>query len=137
MAGKKQEKAIAKVLDSPEMTRMIDMSLGEIDRLTSKLVEGGVSEQTARDEIENMYVRNLKLADEPLLLAKHNVASLMTRLRLEEIANPTGVLLDDKYLKILDMSNKLLKTVNSMEKRNLPVGTQFRDDNMIEGEWKE
>ena len=53
MAGKKQEKAIAKVLDSPEMTRMIDMSLGEIDRLTSKLVEGGVSEQTARDEIEN------------------------------------------------------------------------------------
>lgn len=132
MANKKTAKTDVAIINNPEFKKLVDDSLKEMDMLYGIIAsDENTTNLIAKEELQKIYLRNLKFADEPVAVAKKLLAEGLTRMELAKLTTPQTELLGKDFKQNVKLTSDLLRLVKDMEPKVVKHQVAVDDDKMV------
>ena len=124
---KKAKQPIIKLQSSPELAKLVDDSINDMEAQVSGLKAAGMSEEEARKFIQQRYFQNLSTFSDPYAASVSLMADLKTRIDAKRHLEP-GALIDDEYLELLEELRKTVKLVSDTKGKTVNHAVNVKDD---------
>lgn len=127
----KREKKDVALLNSKEMQKLVSDSFEDMNHLTGIAKNAGVDSNQVKEQIQSIYLRNLKSTDEPIAIAKRLLAEGLTRMELQKMLDSETEFISKEFKQNVKLTSDLLKLVKDMEPKNKSHFVQIDDDKMV------
>jgi len=128
----KKSKTDVALLNSKELKGLVDESMTEVDNMLQIAENAGFESEDFKQTLRNVYLKNLKKTDEPVLIAKKLLAEGLTRIELQKMIKTEETdFVSKDFLRAVNLSKDLLKLVKDLEPKKITHNINTNDDKMI------